>query len=244
MAPAPIGPPAGRRRRPATARRRVSKTQPRALLPPPAATRARGLPASWHQLPQARGGSAPPGRLRRSGGHSRKPQSQDRSIAETTRRRAPAAPVAAPRSRPPSSRVIANSIATEGPTPRAAEAAATTRSPTRQARRAPSRAINSEPGTAARPNSRTGNPDRTPTAFSLSSNCRWISGSTGGTASTVTRSAPPASHKTASRDSEAGNIFSEVKTSRMISCDRSATHADHRRLSVAAGCAVALLLII
>jgi hypothetical protein len=40
-----------------------------------------------------------------------------------------------------------------------------------------------------------------PTAASLSRNCRWISGSTAGTAGTVTRSAAPANQRMASRDS-------------------------------------------
>ena len=67
-------------------------------------------------------------------------------------------------------KVIANNIGTDGPRPRAAELAAITSNPAAAARRAPSRAISSEPGIAASPNNNTGNPDSAPMARSLSPN--------------------------------------------------------------------------
>src|SRR5579875_3005200 len=97
------------------------------------------------------------------------------------------------------STVIVNSRGAEGPIPRAAEAAAISSSAAIAARRGPRRAINSEPGTAARPSSRTGSPDKAPIAFSLRARSRWISGKTGGTASIVRRRSAPASHNRARR---------------------------------------------
>ena len=99
--------------------------------------------------------------------------------------------------------VIPNSTGADGPMPRAAEAAATSSSPAMAARRAPSRAISSEPGIAASPNSNTGMPDNAPIPRSLSARSRWISGKTGGTASTVSRRSAPASHSTTSPNSAA-----------------------------------------
>ena len=87
--------------------------------------------------------------------------------------------------------------------PRAAEAAATSSSPAIAARRAPRRAISSEPGIAASPNSSTGNPDSAPTARSLSANWRWISGNTGGHREHRQPQIGAASHSTARRSSDA-----------------------------------------
>ena len=73
------------------------------------------------------------------------------------------------------------------------------------ARLEPIRWITSEPRTAAAASSSTGRAVSMPTAFSFSSRSLWMSGSTGGTASTVIRRLMPASQSSARRQVEASN---------------------------------------
>ena len=104
----------------------------------------------------------------------------------------------------PMQNVMANNIGTLGPRPRSAEETPIIESPKISARRGPTLAISSEPGTAPRPRSSTGKPDSAATPFS--SNCRsaWMSGSTGGTASSVSRMSLPASHNNPSHHQARG----------------------------------------
>ena len=99
----------------------------------------------------------------------------------------------------PMTKVIANSIGVDGPSPRAAEPIAASTRPAISVRRAPIRAIRSEPGMATIANSRTGRPVSAATSFSLKSRSRWMSGSTGGSARIVRRRSMPASQRSARR---------------------------------------------
>src|SRR6516165_10123761 len=97
--------------------------------------------------------------------------------------------------------VKANSTAALGAEPRSAPAMPATMSPMIAAAAAPSRAMISEPGTAASANRSDGRPVSTPTSVSLSARSAWISGMTGGTARMVRRSPMPTSHNRATGSS-------------------------------------------
>jgi hypothetical protein len=97
----------------------------------------------------------------------------------------------------PMTSVIANSTGSAGPTPRSAEPRPIARRPATSARRAPRRAMSSEPGIAAMASSATGRPVRTETPFSSSPRSRWMAGIKGGTASRVTARARGPSHRSA-----------------------------------------------
>jgi hypothetical protein len=95
----------------------------------------------------------------------------------------------------PITTVIAKSTARFGPKPRKAPPAAIRRRPKRTARRAPIREMRSEPSRVAVASSRIGREGRAPTALSLRDRLRWICGSSGGTASSVSRTQLPTSQR-------------------------------------------------
>src|SRR5262245_6314669 len=95
--------------------------------------------------------------------------------------------------------VAAHSSRKSGAAPRSAQPSAVTRRPAISVARAPSRAISSEPGTAASMNSTGGSPDRMPTCVSLKDSSSWIARMSGGTARMVRRRPTPAIHSIATQ---------------------------------------------
>ena len=88
---------------------------------------------------------------------------------------------------------------TSGAAPRNADPAAVISSPAITVAKAPSRAMNSEPGTAATANRITGRPARMPTSVSLMPRSSWMRGINGGTAKMVMRRPLPASQSSATQ---------------------------------------------
>src|SRR5579871_2249595 len=95
--------------------------------------------------------------------------------------------------------VAAHSRKKSGTAPRAAQPSAVMKRPAISVVRAPSRAISSEPGTAASMNRTGGSPDRMPTCVSDRASSSWIARISGGTARMVSRSPTPAIHSIATQ---------------------------------------------
>ena len=77
--------------------------------------------------------------------------------------------------------------------PRRPDATPAISKPPTKVGKAPKRAINSEPGSAAMANRMSGRPERIPISVPDSLRSAWINGMTGGTARMVSRSPTPAS---------------------------------------------------
>src|ERR1700731_200363 len=99
----------------------------------------------------------------------------------------------------PVSTVAAQSRTKSGAAPRNAQPSAVASNPAITAVRAPSRAINSDPGTAAKTNRTGGRPVSTPTSVSDKLRSLWIRRISGGTARMVTRRPMPPIHKRATQ---------------------------------------------
>ena len=97
----------------------------------------------------------------------------------------------------PIATVATYNVQTSGAAPRAAAAMAVMKNPPIATRSTPSRAISSEPGTAASANMVSGMPISAPTCVSLMCRSSWISGRIGGTTSSGSRMATPASQSRA-----------------------------------------------
>src|SRR5262245_24413715 len=93
----------------------------------------------------------------------------------------------------PITMVAAKSVNVLGAAPRKPDAMPAIASPATRIATAPKRAISSEPGSAAIPNSTIGSPVRTPTSVPDSCKSAWMSKMTGGTARIVSRRPTPAS---------------------------------------------------
>ncbi len=103
--------------------------------------------------------------------------------------------------------VAPKSTNTLGPNPRTAPNSAIVPSPITSAMRRPSRAMSSEPGTAAEASSSTGSDTSAPTAFSSRCRAWWMLGMSGGTESRVSRRSIPPSQRSSRRTQSARVSF-------------------------------------